>query len=219
MFESYRTNLARLDLPIPVSIHTHPLEPLLNFCKSQKKKQKKNTFSLNNSHLKQNLLYPRWSLPNGRPKSGIPWYADSCMPEIRLFIIWNKVIDYLPIYLFICLVIHREKLITLHFRDLQVKTNGNLSWIQILIILIWSLIHWPPNKSCWGSQSMTIMLSVNCSCMLPFSHFQNIRWGIRAKTRAKICWKWAGIEDTGMSEPKVNTMNPLVAPSANSCRS
>ena len=72
-----------------------------------------------------------------------------------------------------------------------------------------------PNRSCCGSQSTIITLSVNFpSILIPFSHFQKMRCGMRAKTRTNISTMCVGIEDTGMADPKVRTMKPACAPSA-----
>nr|CAH0101505.1 unnamed protein product [Daphnia galeata] len=55
--------------------------------------------------------------------------------------------------------------------------------------------------------------------VLDCSHFQKTCCGIRAKALANILTKFSGIEETGIADPNVNTINPSSAPSAKVCSS
>ena len=83
-------------------------------------------------------------------------------------------------------------------------------------------LYYLPNKSCCGNQLNIFtfggsLLSIVAS--LVFSHFQKTIWGILAKTRMKEATTFGGIDDTGIADPRVNTMNPCLALSANAWRS
>ena len=99
----------------------------------------------------------------------------------------------------------------LQFLNALYSYFGSIIYVNSLSREILQILACLPKRSCCGSQSTIITLSVNFLCnLLPFSHFQKTRCGIRAKTRTNISTICAGIEDTGMADPKVKTMQILL---------
>jgi hypothetical protein len=72
-----------------------------------------------------------------------------------------------------------------------------------------------PRRSCCGSQ-LTIMIFDGIFKGASASHFHTTRWRSFEKTRMKVSSVSFGIDETGTNDPKVKTMSPSVAPSANS---
>lgn len=72
-----------------------------------------------------------------------------------------------------------------------------------------------PRRSCCGNH-FTIIIFDDIFEGSSVSHFQTTRWGSFEKTRMNEFSVSFGIDETGTKDPKVKTINPSVAPSANS---